>query len=134
MHFYILVRFHTRRNFCASLSISVSVSGHPVMYARQFCSNSNGNKIYPYTSTISTHHHTLLHNPTIINTETFFAPACHMRQIYRCMSAHYTQHYTLLQNPMILHTKTFFAPACHPCKKTSPTSKYVSNKNSSQNI
>ena len=35
IHFYIHVQFHARRCFCASLSVRVSYSGHPVSYARQ---------------------------------------------------------------------------------------------------
>ena len=50
------------------------------------------------------------------------------------MSPSSTRHHTLLYNNTIQHTKTFFAPAYHPCKKTFSTSKYVSNKYSSQNI
>ena len=73
----------------------------------------------------STRHHTLLHNSTILHTNTFFVLACHPRKIYRYMAARSTRHYTLLHK--IMHLKTFFAPACHPRKKTLPTSKYDSN-------
>ena len=37
MYFYRLVRFHTQIVYCARLSVGVSNSGHPVMYARKFC-------------------------------------------------------------------------------------------------
>ena len=40
MHFYRRVRFHTQRNFWANLSVRVSDSGHPVMYARIFLQTS----------------------------------------------------------------------------------------------
>ena len=82
----------------------------------------------------STRHHTLLHNPTILRTKTFFVPAWHPRQIYCCMPARSTRHHTLLHNSTIIHTKTFFAPACHPHKKILSTSKYDSKTNSSGNI
>ena len=39
MHFHRLVQFYTQRHFCASQSIKVSDSGHPVKYARTFCRN-----------------------------------------------------------------------------------------------
>ena len=96
MHFYRLVRFHTQRRCRSSLSVRLSDLGHPVMYIRFFCRNNPGHKIYRCMSVRSTQHHTLLPNPTIIHTKTFFTPAFHPRQIYRCMSARSTQHRTLL--------------------------------------
>ena len=105
------------------LSTRVSNSVHPVMYARQFCTNKPGHKIYRCISAPSTQHHTLLHNLTILRTETFFTPACNLHKIYCCMSAHTKKHHTLLHNTTILHTKTFFAPACHPRQKISSTSR-----------
>ena len=134
MHFYRLVRFYTCRRLSSSLSVRVSDSGHPVMFVRKCFGNKPGHKIYCCMSIRSIWNHTLLHNPTILHTKKFFAPACHPLQIYRCMSARFKRHHTLLHNTMILHMKTFFAPACHPQKKISPTSKYDSKTNSSQNI
>ena len=130
----VLVQFHTRRCFCARLSIRVSDLGHPVMYARKFCTNNPGHKMYRCMSVRSTWQHTLLQNPTIIHTKTFFAPDCHPRKIYRCMSAQSTRHNTLLQNPTILHTKAFLASACHLRQKILSTSKYVSNTHLSRKI
>ena len=109
-----LVRFHTRSSFFASLYVRAYDSDHPVTYARQFCTNTPGQKIYPCISVSSTRHHTLLNNPRILHRKTFSAPACHLRKIYHCMKAHSTRHHKLLHNPRILHTKKFFAPACHP--------------------
>ena len=108
----VIVLFHTQRRFHTSLSIRVSDSGHPVTYARQFLANKPGHKIYRCILVCSTQHHTLLHNPTIIQRKTFFAPAYHPCKIYPCMSAHSTRHHTLLYDPTILHT-VFFAPYYH---------------------
>ena len=120
-HPHVLVRFHTRRRFSASLSIRVSDSCHPVTYAIKFCTNIPGHKIYLWMSVCSTRHNVILHTSTIIYTKTFFAPTCHPRKIYCCMTAHFTKHHRLLHNPTIVHTKTFFAPACHPHQKISST-------------
>ena len=67
----VLVKFHTRRRFRASLSVRASNSSHLVTYARQFCTNNPGHKIYPWVSVRSTLHHTILHNPTILHTRKF---------------------------------------------------------------
>ena len=127
VYFYRLVIFHTRRRFCDSLSVRVSDSGHPVTYGRYFCTNKPSNKIHPCISVGSTWNYTLLNNPMILHTKTFFMSACHPIQIYCCMSARSTRHHMLLYNPTFLHPKSFFAPACHPRKKILSTSKYVSN-------
>ena len=119
-----LIWCHTRRRFRASLSFRVSDSGHCVTSARNFCTNNPGHKLYRSMSVRSTRHHTLLHNPKILHTKTFFVPACHLRKIYRCMTARSTRHHTLLNNPTILHEKIFFAPACHQHQKILSTSKY----------
>ena len=79
---YRLVQFHPQRSFCASLSVRVSHSGRPVTYTRQFFANYPGQRIYCCMPTRSTRHHTLLHNPMILHTKTFFAPACHPRKKY----------------------------------------------------
>ena len=71
MHFYRLVRFHTQRRFHASLSVRLSYSDHPIMQARDFCTNKPGHKIYFFIPTHSTRHYTLLTNPTILHTKTF---------------------------------------------------------------
>ena len=42
----VLVGFHTKRRSRVSLSVRVSDLGQPVTYARQFCMNNPGNKIY----------------------------------------------------------------------------------------
>ena len=122
------VQFHTQRCFRASLSVRISDSGHPVTYDRQFCTDNPGHKTYRWMSVRSTRHHTLLHNPIILHTKTFFVPACHPRKIYHCITARSTRPHTLLHNPTIIHRKTFFAPACHPRQKISSTSKYDSKK------
>ena len=80
MNFYRLVRFNERRCFCNSLSVRVYDSGQAVTHARKFCTNKPGHKIYRCMSARSTQHHTLLHNPTILHTKTFFVPACHPRK------------------------------------------------------
>ena len=113
----VLVQFHTRRLLCASLSIRVSDSGHPVTYSRQFCTNNTGHKIYCWMSARSTLYHTILHYPTILHTKTIFASACHPHNIYPCMTAHSTGNDTFLHNNMILPTKKFFVPACHQRQK-----------------
>ena len=128
----VLVRFHTRRKFHASLSVRVSDSDHPVMYTRQFCTNDPSHKIYCCVPVRSLRHHMLPHNPTIIHPKTFFAPACHLRKIHHRISGHSTRHHTLLHNPMILHTNIFYTPDCQTCQKISSTSKYASNTHSSQ--
>ena len=122
------VQFHTQRCFRDSLSSRVSDSDHHVTYAKNFCTNKPVHKIYCWISVRSTQQHTLLHNPKIIHAKTFFAPACHPLNIYRCMTARSIRHHTLLHNPTILRTKTFFAPACHLPQKISSTSKYDSKK------
>ena len=104
------------------------------MYARKIFTINPGHKIYQWISVRSTRHHTLLHNPPVLNTKTFFAPAFHPRKIYRCMTAQSTRHHTLLHNPTILHTKIIFAPACHPHQKVLPISRYESKTNLSRNI
>ena len=109
MNFYRLVRYHTRGRFFSSLSVRVYNSCHPVTYSRQFCRNKLDQKIYRCMSVRSTQHHTLLHNPTILHTKTFFALAYHPSQINCCMSSRSTRHHKLLNNPTILHTKKIFA-------------------------
>ena len=107
MHFYRLFRFHSQSHFRASLSVRVFDSGHPVMYVRNVCTNKPGHKIYRWTSARSTRYHTLIHDPTILDTKTFPAPVCHPRKIYLYMPTRSTRHHTLLHNLTILHTKTF---------------------------
>ena len=116
----VLLQFHTRRRFRTSLSVRASNSAYPVTYARQFCKNKYGQKIYWYILVRSTRHRTLIHNPMILHTKTFFAPVCHQQKIYRCVTARYTRHHTLLHDPTILHMKTFLAPTYHPCQKYCP--------------
>ena len=117
----VLVRFHTRRHFHASLYVRVSDSDHPVMYTRQFCTNDPSHKIYCCMSVCSSRHNMLSHNPTIIHLKTFFAPAYHLRKIHLLISRHSTKHHTLLHNPMILHTNIFYMPDCQTCQKISST-------------
>ena len=62
VHFYRLILFHTQRCFLASLSVRVYNLGHPVMYARNFCTNKPSHKIYLYMSACSTQHHTLVND------------------------------------------------------------------------
>ena len=69
----VLVRFHTQRRFCAILSVRTPDSHHPVTYVSQFCTNTPCHKMYPCMSVRSTRHRTLLRNPTILHTKTFFA-------------------------------------------------------------
>ena len=127
MQFYRIVQFNTRRHFRTSISIRVSDSVPPVTYSRPFFRNKPGHKIYRCISVLSIQHHTLLHNPTIIHTNIYFAPPCHPHHIYGYTSARSTKNHILLHNPAILHTKKCFAPVCHPRKKILSTSKYISN-------
>ena len=99
MYFCRLVQFHTRRRFRVSLSVRVSDSGHPVTYYRQFCRNKAGRNIYRCMTVHSTRHHTLINNPRVLHTKTFFAAAYHLHQIYLCMSARSTGHHKILNNP-----------------------------------
>ena len=101
----VLLQFYTRRCFSASLSVRATYSGHPIMYIRKCCMNDTCNKINRWISVRSIQHHTLLQNPKILHTETFFLPACHQHKIYRCMAAKYTRNNTILHNPTILRTK-----------------------------
>ena len=71
VYFYIIIQFHPRRRFWASLSVRVSDSDHPVMYARQFFRNKPGHNIYRCMSVRSTQHHTIIHNLTILHMQTF---------------------------------------------------------------
>ena len=77
MHFYRLVRFHTWRRFCTRLSVRVFYSGHPVTHGINFFTNKPGHRIYRCIPARYTQHYALLHNPMILHTKTFFAPACH---------------------------------------------------------
>ena len=114
---WVLVRFYTQICFHANQSVRVSDYGHPVMYARQFCTNKPGQKIYRWILIRSPQNHTLLHNHTIFHMKKLFAPAYHPCKIYRCMIAHSIRHHTLLHNSIILHMKTFFTPACTCTRK-----------------
>ena len=80
MPFYRLIWFHTRRRFHARLSVRVSDSGHPITYSRKNFTNNPGHKIYRCMPARYTWHYTLLHNPAILHTKTFFAPFCHPRK------------------------------------------------------
>ena len=80
MHFYRLIWFHIQRRFRASLSIRLSGSGQPVIYARKYCTNNPYHKLYRWISSRSTLNYTHLHDPTILHTNTFFAPASHPRK------------------------------------------------------
>ena len=52
----------------------------PFNVRRKKITNKPGHKIYRCMLVSSTRHHTLLHNPKILRTKSFFAPACHPRQ------------------------------------------------------
>ena len=65
----VLVRFHTREKFRATLYIKVSDSVYPVTYAKTICTKTPGHKIYQCVSVRSTQHHTILHHPTILHME-----------------------------------------------------------------
>ena len=118
MNFYRLIIFHTRRCFRTSLSVRVSDSVHPVTYARNFCTNKFVHKIYRCMSALSIWHYTLLHNPMIIYTKTFFAPPCHLR------------------NKILSETKISQSSLIHPHSPHTSlsTSKYDLNTNLSRNI
>ena len=118
MHSYRLVWFHTQGRFCDRISVRVSNSCHPVTYSKNVCTNKPGYKIYCCMSEDSIRNHTVLHNPTIIHTNTFFAPACNLRK--KILSK-----IKLWQSPLI-HSRS--------PKMSLSTSKYDSNTNSSQNI
>ena len=106
---------------------------HPIcqgIWSRSLCNvrktifrKNPNHKIYRCILVRSTHHHTLLHNPTILYMKIFILQACPPLNIYRCMSASSTKQQTLLHNTTILHTKIFFAPVSHSRKKISYTSK-----------
>ena len=57
--------------------IRVYNSGQPVIYARKYCTNKYGHKLYHCMPTGSTQHYTLVHNTKLIHIQIFFAPACH---------------------------------------------------------
>ena len=111
MHFYRIVQFHIRRRFRASLSVRVSNLGPPVTYAIKCCTNKPGRKIYRCMPTGSTQHYTLLNNPNILHTKTFFEPACHPSK--KISSETKLSHYSLLHP--------------HALQASSSTYKYSSN-------
>ena len=82
----------TYRYFFNRLSIKVSYSVQHVKCARKYCINKPCHKLHHYISACSTCHHTLLHNPTILNTKTFFAIACQMNHkiLYKTNMSHST--------------------------------------------
>ena len=104
------VRFHKQRRFFASLFVRVSDSGHPVTYYRKVCTNNPSNKICRFMSVQSIRHHRLLHNTTILYTDTLFAPSCHPIRIYRCMQdiIHF---YIILQFYTRRHFRASLSPA-----------------------
>ena len=88
------------------------------MNTRQFCTNKPGHKIYRCIPAWFTWHYTRLHNPKILHTKTFFAPACH------------------LGKKISSETKMWQSSIIHPRlpHMSSPTSIYDSNTNFSKNI
>ena len=54
---HVLVQFHTRKYFRASLSVRISDSGHPVTYVRRFWTKHPCHKIYRCMSVRSTRHY-----------------------------------------------------------------------------
>ena len=118
MHFYRLVRFHTRILFWDSLSVRVSDSGHPVTHASKFCTNKPSHKIYRCMLAWSTQHYTLPRNPTILHRKKFFASAYH--PLKTVLSE------TKLSQSLLIHPRSPHTP--------SSISKYNSNKNLSRNI
>ena len=73
----VLVRFYTQSHFRAILSVRISDSGHPVTCVRKFCTKNPSQKHYRWMSVHSIGRHTLLNNPKILHTKTFFLPPCH---------------------------------------------------------
>ena len=88
------------------------------MYARKYCTNNPGYKIYRCRSARSTQHYTLLHTPTILHMKTFFAPACHpgKKKYSRqncCILHWYTQDPITYHRPLqnTIQTNIFFFPS-----------------------
>ena len=93
IHFYILLRLHTQRNFYASLSVRLSNSGYPVNCSRKGFTDNPCHNLHNYVSSRSTHHNTFLHTHIIQHTKPFVAPDCQMCQkvhtIQTCNILHY---------------------------------------------
>ena len=88
------------------------------MYTRQCLTNMPGQKMYCCMSARSTQHDMLLHNLTILHTNTFFAPACHPRK--KILSETKLSWYSLI-HPHFFHM-------------SQSTSKYNSNTNQSWKV
>ena len=110
--------FHTRRRFCASLSVRVSNSYHSLKYGIMFLTNKPGHKIYQCMPARSTRHYTVLHNLTIIHAKKYFASLCH-------------PHEKILSQGKLSQSSLIHPRSPHT---SSSTSKYYSNTNSSRNI
>ena len=103
VHFYRVVQLHIRGKFCASLSVRASDSGQPITHSRQYFMNSTGQKLYHCIIAVSIRYYTVLNNPTILHTKTFFMPECHPRK--RILSETKLSHSSLL-HPHVLHTSS----------------------------
>ena len=101
MHFYRLVKFHIQRCFSASLSVRVSNAGQPVTHARKYCTNKPCHKPYCFILSGSKRRYTLTRNPTILYTQTFSVPVCHLCK--KILSKTKISDSSLLQ-PRELHT------------------------------
>ena len=106
------VRFHIRRNFCASLSVRVSDSGQNIKCARKYFTNTPCCDLHHYVQARYTFHHILLHNHIIIHTKTF------LHQPVSCAIKYHTT-----QNFHILHfyTHTHFTHHFTPINTTTLT-------------
>ena len=70
-------------------------------YARKYCTKIHGHKLNLCMPSGSTLNYTLIHTPTILNTKTFFVPACHPRK--KISSKTKLSHSSLI-HPRLLHT------------------------------
>ena len=92
IRFYRLVQFYTQGRFCASLSVRVSISGHPVTYVSQFCTNNTGQK---YTAACQHAPHDIIRFYTILR---FYIRRHFLRHSITC-----ERKYNLRQNCQSLH-------------------------------
>ena len=78
IQFYILTWFNIKIHFSDRLSVRVSNSDQPVNCAIKFHTRLTCHNLYNYTPDLFTHHHTIIYTHVAQQTDTFFAPACHL--------------------------------------------------------
>ena len=117
MHFYRIVQFHTQGRFCASLSVRVSDSVHPLMYSRKKLQT---NLVTKYTALCQHSPQDITHFYIVLQfyIRGNFALACCPRK--KMLSE------IKLSQPSLIHPLSPHMPLS--------TSKYNPNTNSSQNI